>query len=172
VTILQIGDTATRIAAMMAKTVDGAIFDPPDHRRAVENGGRIMMNLEETVIPYQHAGMMTSRKHSAVRPDIVRRVVKSIVEGAAVVRKDPETSKRALSLRMRIKDAKELEETYQQLRGFTRAKPYPSVEGFKAILDDLGKRMPAAKSADPNDFADIRFIEELDKSGYIDGLYK
>ena len=40
VTILQIGDTPTRVAALMAKSVDGAIFDPPDHKRAVENGGR------------------------------------------------------------------------------------------------------------------------------------
>jgi ABC-type nitrate/sulfonate/bicarbonate transport system substrate-binding protein len=122
------------------------------------------------VIPYQHAGLMTTRKYIAARPDIVRRVVKAIVEGAAVVRKDPETSKRALSIRMRIKDPKELEETYQQLRGFTQAKPYPSLEGFKAILNDLSKRMPAAKNADPKDFADLRFVEELDKSGYIDGL--
>jgi len=169
VAILQIGDTPTRVV-LMAKTVDGAIFDPPDHKRALEFGGRIMMNLEETVIPYQHAGLMTTSKYIAARPDIVRRVVKSIVEGAAVVRKDPATSKRALSIRMRIKDPKELEETYQQLRGFTQAKPYPSLAGFKAILNDLSKRMPAAKNADPKDFADLRFIEELDKSGYIDGL--
>jgi len=170
VAILQIGDTATRVAALMAKTVDGAIFDPPDHKRAVENGGRILMNLEETAIPYQHAGLITTRKYITARPDIVRRVVKAIVEGAAVVRKDPETTKRALSVRMRIKDPKELEETYQQLRGFTQAKPYPSLEGFKAILNDLSKRAPAAKTADPKDFADLRFVEELDKSGYIDSL--
>lgn len=97
VTILQIGDTPTRVAALMAKSVDGAIFDPPDHKRAVENGGRIMMNLEETVIPYQHAGLITTRKYVAARPDIVKRVVKAVVEGAAVVRRDPETTKRALS---------------------------------------------------------------------------
>jgi len=171
VIILQIGDTPTRVAALMAKTVDGALFDPPDHKRAVENGGRVMMNLEESKLPYQHAGLMTTRKFIATRPDIVRRVVKSIVEGAAVVRRDPETTKRALSIRMRIKDAKELAESYQQLRGFTQAKPYPSLEGFKAILNDLSKRMPAAKNADPKDFADLRFVEELDKSGFIDGLY-
>jgi len=170
VTILQIGDTPTRVAALMAKSVDGAIFDPPDHKRALDSGGRILMNLEETVIPYQHAGLMTTRKYIAARPDVVRRVVKAVVEGAAVVRKDPETAKRALSVRMRIKDPKELEETYQQLRGFTQAKPYPSLEGFKAILNDLSKRMPAAKNADPKDFADLRFVEELDKSGFIDSL--
>ena len=129
-----------------------------------------MAALGYSPFAYRTAGLMTTRKYIAARPDIVRRVVKSIVEGAAVVRKDPETAKRALSIRMRIKDPKDLEETYQQLRGFTQVKPYPSLEGFKAILNDLSKRVPAAKNADPKDFADLRFIEELDKSGYIDSL--
>ena len=171
VAILQIGDNPMRVAALQTKVVDGAIFDPPDYKKAVEAGGRVLMNLEEVAIPYQHAGLVTTRKYIAGRPDIVRRAVQSIVEGAALVKKDPETAKRALTRRLRIKDDKELEETYQLLRGFTRAKPYPSAEGFRAILGDLAKRLPAAKTADPKDFFDSRFIEELDKSGYIDTLH-
>ena len=170
VAILQIGDNPMRVAALQGKVVDGAIFDPPDYKKAVEAGGRVLMNLEEVAIPYQHAGLVTTKKFIANRPDIVRRAVQSIVEGAALVKRDPEIAKRALTKRLRIKDEKELEETYQLLRGFTRAKPYPSVEGFRAILGDLVKRLPAAKNADPRDFVDSKFIEELDKSGYIDTL--
>lgn len=170
VSILQVGDNPTRVAALQGKIIDGAIFDPPDYKKAVELGGRVLVNLEETAIPYQHAGLVTTRKFTASRADVTRRVVKSIVDGAAVVRKDSETTKRALAKRLRIKDDKELGETYQLLSGFTRPKPYPSAEGFKAILNDLAKRIPAAKNADPRDFLDGRFIEELDKSGYIDGL--
>jgi ABC-type nitrate/sulfonate/bicarbonate transport system substrate-binding protein len=170
VAILQIGDNPMRVAALQGKVVDGAIFDPPDYKKAVEAGGRVLMNLEEVAIPYQHAGLVTTKKFIANRPDSVRRAVQSIVEGAALVKRDPETAKRALSKRLRIKDEKELEETYQLLRGFTRAKPYPSIEGFRAILGDFAKRLPAAKNADPRDFIDSKFIEELDKSGYIDTL--
>jgi NitT/TauT family transport system substrate-binding protein len=167
VAILQIGDNPMRVAALQTKIVDGAIFDPPDYKKAVEAGGHILMNLEEVAIPYQHAGLVTTKKFIVSRPDIVKRAVQAIVEGAALVKKDPETAKRALTKRLRIKDEKELEETYQLLRGFTRPKPYPSIEGFRAILGDLAKRLPAAKNADPKDFVDSRFIEELDKSGYI-----
>jgi hypothetical protein len=46
------------------------------------------------------------------------------------------------------------------------------VDGFKTIFAELGKRVPAAKKADAKDFVDTRFIEELDRSGFIDGLYK
>jgi ABC-type nitrate/sulfonate/bicarbonate transport system substrate-binding protein len=170
VAIMQIGDNPTRLIALQAKSIDGAIFDPPEYKKAVEAGGRVLFNLEETVIPYQHAGLITTRKLAAGRIDMARRVVKSIVEGAGVVRRDPAVTKRALSTRLRIKDEKELEESYQLLRRFTQPKPYPGVEGFRAILNDLTKRMPAAKTADPHDFFDPRFIQELDRNGGIDGL--
>lgn len=172
VAILQIGDNPTRLAALQGGIIDDAIFDPPEYKKAVEAGARVLVNLEELAVPYQHAGLLTTRKNIASRADVVRRAVKSTFEGAALVRKDAGTSKRAIGKRLRMKDEKELEETYQLLRAFTRPKPYPSVEGFRAILNDLVKRLPAARNAEPKDFIDSRFIEELDRSGYIDGLYR
>jgi hypothetical protein len=73
---------------------------------------------------------------------------------------------------MQIKDEKELEESYQLLRSFVPVKPYPTPEGFRTIFADLAKRVPAAKNADPKEYVDTRFIEELDRSGFIDGLYR
>jgi hypothetical protein len=36
----------------------------------------------------------------------------------------------------------------------------------------LAKDRQVARSAKPADFMDPRFIQELDKAGYIDSLYK
>jgi len=47
-----------------------------------------------------------------------------------------------------------------------------TVEGIKAVLDELSPKLPAARTARPRDFMDTRFIEELDRSGFIDRLYK
>ena len=47
-----------------------------------------------------------------------------------------------------------------------------TVEGFKTIINDALDRIPAAKSANPKDFIDTSLLEELDRSGYIDGLYR
>ena len=55
---------------------------------------------------------------------------------------------------------------------FYPKKQYPSVEGLKTVLEDLGERDPRAKSAKPEQFIDFTFIRELDQSGYIDNLYK
>jgi hypothetical protein len=99
-------------------------------------------------------------------------VVKAVIEGIHVMRSNPALAKRALGRRLQIKDEKELEETYQLLKSFIQIKPYPALEGFKTIFDDFAKRIPAAKNANAKDFVDTRFIDEFDKSGYIDGLYR
>ena len=39
------------------------------------------------------------------------------------------------------------------------------------ILDSLAEKEPKAKAAKPQDFAEVRFIKELDDSGFIDKLY-
>ena len=49
---------------------------------------------------------------------------------------------------------------------------YPNPEGIKNILEPLAQTDPKAKAAKPEDFVDMRFIKDLDESGFIDELYK
>ena len=46
---------------------------------------------------------------------------------------------------------------------------YPSLEGIKAVLESFGER---GKDARPTDFVELRFIKELEDSGFIHALYK
>ena len=46
------------------------------------------------------------------------------------------------------------------------------MEGIKNILEPLAQTDANAKAAKPEDFVDMRFIKELDESGFIDDLYK
>ena len=101
-----------------------------------------------------------------------RRVVKSFVDAIHLMRTNPEIAKKAINRHMRLNDERELEETYQLLRRVALIKPYPSLEGIKTILNDLVEQIPAAKTADPKEFVDTRFLEELDKSGFIHKLYR
>lgn len=174
VRLIQVGDSAPVVATSLiaGKTFDGALLQPPYYNKAVENGFRVFANMEEMDIPFQQVGLNTTQRLIAKNPDLVRRVVKSIVEGVHLIRTNPAVAKRAIGRYMQIKDEKVLEDSYQQLKGTAEIKPYPSPEGFKTILDELGKKLPGARNANPREFIDARFIQEFDKSGYIDGLYK
>ena len=172
VVLLQIGGSPTRIAALSAGTIDATIVDPPDHKKLQESGMRILANMEEMKIPFQHTGLVTTRAQISQSPDVVRRVVKSIIDGIQLTTVNPEVAKRAFRKYMRLQQERELDDAYQLVRNFVPRKPYPTTEGFRAVLAELAEQIPAAKSADPKDFFDTRFLEELDRSGYIDGLYR
>jgi NitT/TauT family transport system substrate-binding protein len=172
VTFLQIGDTPARIIAMIGNSVDASSFSPPDHLAAVQAGMRIILNMAELNIFYQGTGLVATQRFIAKNRDIVRRMVKSYVDAIHVVRTNPEVTKRAFVKYRKTRDEKQLEDAYQTLREVVKPKPYPNMESFKTIFKDVSDRIPAAKTADPREFVDISFLQELDKSGYIDGLYR
>jgi NitT/TauT family transport system substrate-binding protein len=173
VSYVQVGDVPILLASLSSgKIIDGAIIQPPYYLKAVASGMRVLVNMQDMDVPVQQTGLNTTQKFITRNPDVVRRVVKSVIEGIHLMRTNPAVAKRALSKRMQIKDEKEIEDTYQLLKSFVQPKPYPTLEGFKTIFEDLAKRVPAAKTANAKDYVDTRFIEELDKAGFIDALYR
>jgi NitT/TauT family transport system substrate-binding protein len=172
VTFLQIGDTPARIVALAGNAVDASSFSPPDHLAAVQTGMRILFNMADFNIFYQGTGLVTTQRNIAKSRDVVKRMVKSYVEAIHVVRTNPEQTKRAFAKYRKTKDEKQLEDAYQTLRETVKQKPYPNLEAFKTIFKDVSDRIAAAKTANAKEFVDISFLEELDKSGYIDGLYR
>ena len=172
VKFLQIGDTPARIVALAGNAVDASSFSPPDHLAAAQTGMRILFNMADFNIFYQGTGLVTTQRNIAKNRDVVKRMVKSYVEAIHVVRTNPEQTKRAFVKYRKTKDEKQLEDAYQTLRETVKQKPYPNLEAFKTIFKDVSDRIPAAKTANAKEFVDISFLEELDKSGYIDGLYR
>ena len=172
VVMLQIGGDPTRMSALLSGTIDASVFNPPLYKRAVEAGMRVLANIEEMGFPVQASALVTTEQFVRKSPDLMRRAMKSIIESIYLIKTNPELTKRAIRKYMRFKDDRDTDEAYQIMRDITPRKPYPTIEGMKTVLDELAVKFPAAKSAQPREFMDMRFIEELDRSGFIDGLYK
>jgi NitT/TauT family transport system substrate-binding protein len=172
VTFLQVGDTPERLIALHGGSIDATLLSPPDHFHAVRAGMKILLNLRELNVPYQGTGLVTTQRLLARNRDLARRFLKTFVDAIHLLRTNPTLAKRAMAKYRQTKDEKQLEDAYQTLREMVKPKPYPSIDGFKTIIQDTVERMPAAKTANPKDFIDSSLLEELDRSGYIDGLYR
>jgi NitT/TauT family transport system substrate-binding protein len=172
VAFLQIGDTPARLIALSAGSIDATLASPPDYLEAVNVGMKVLLNLRDLNVPYQGTGLVVTQRLLATKRDIARRFLRSYVEAIHLVKTDPAISKRAFSKYRQTKDEKQLESAYLTLREIVKPKPYPSVEGFKTILKDASDKVAAAKSANPKDFIDVSLLEELDRSGAIDALYR
>jgi NitT/TauT family transport system substrate-binding protein len=172
VTFLQVGDTPERLIALHSGSIDATLLSPPDHFQAQRAGMKILLNLRELNVPYQGTGLVTTRRLLGRNRDLARRFLKTFVDAIHLVRTNPTVSKRAMAKYRQTKDEKQIEDAYQTLREMVKPKPYPSIDGFKTIIQDAIERVPAAKTANPRDFIDTSLLEELDRSGYIDGLYR
>jgi NitT/TauT family transport system substrate-binding protein len=172
VTLLQVGDTPERLIALSGGSIDATLLSPPDHFEALRLGATMLLNLRDFKVPFQGTGLVTTQRLLAKRRDIARRFLRSYVEAIYLVKTHPELSKRAFAKYRQTKEEKRVEDAYQTLREIVKAKPYPSLEGFKTIIQDASERIPAAKTANPKDFIDASLLEELDKSGFIDALYR
>jgi ABC-type nitrate/sulfonate/bicarbonate transport system substrate-binding protein len=136
--------------------------------------GALVVSASLRGLPYQSAGVVTTRTFIRENPDIARKYARSQVEAVHRIKTDPETGKKVLVKYTGLQDKEILERTYDDISADDRLPPkqYPTLEGLKNILEPLAETEPKAKSAKPEDFVDMRFIKELDESGFIDDLYK
>jgi len=172
VTFLQVGDAPERLIAINSGSVEATLLSPPEHFEAVRLGMKILLNLRDLNVPYQGSGLVTTQRLVARNRDLARRFLRAYVEAIHAVRTNPTLSKRAFAKYRQTKDDKQIEDAYQTLREMVPQKPYPSIDGFRTIIQDAAARIPAAKNANPRDFMDTSLLEELDRSGYIDALYR
>jgi len=171
VAIVQIGTVPERLSALDKGRVQAAMLNPPDNVIAQKRG---FFSLIGVRLPYQGVGVSTTRSFIRENPDVVRRYVRSQVEAVHRIKTDREFGIKVLAKYLSSQDKEILEQTYDDIRSDEKLAPkqYPTLEGIKNILDPLAETDPKAKAAKPEDFVEMRFIKELDDSGFIDDLYK
>ncbi len=118
--------------------------------------------------------MATTRAFIRENPEVVRRYIKSQIEAVHRIKMDRELGIKVLTKYLASPDKEILARTYDDISSDEKLAPkqYPSLEGIKNILEPLAANDTKAKAAKPEDFADMRFIKELDEMGFIDDLYK
>lgn len=101
--------------------------------------------------------------------DTAARFMKATVEAIALMKTDKKAAFASMTKWYGIKDQDKLEAVYAEASRLP-SKPYPSIEGLKNMQSVYTWREITMKK--PEDFTDASFITKLDKSGYIDSLYK
>jgi NitT/TauT family transport system substrate-binding protein len=172
--IIRAGGTPERLAGLRGGRIQATVLNPPTSFLAQKEGFNVLTDI--TGMPFQHNGVVTTRKFIRENPETVRKYVKSQIEAVRLMKSDRDTGIRIL---MKFLNAKEeergiIEKSYDSAMGeevYPR-KQYPSLAGLKLVLDSIIKEDPKAAEAKPEEFVDFRFVKELDDSGFIDQLYR
>ena len=168
---IQIGGTPDRLTALRTGRIQATLLSPPTSLAAQKEGFNLLADVAGFL--FQDNGPVTTRKFIKEHPDIVRRYVKAQVEAVHLMKTNREMWIKVLGKYVKV-DRDILEKSYEvsTTEDLFPRKQYPSLDAIKASLDQIAEDEPRAKNLKPESFADTSFIGELDKSGYIDGLYK
>ncbi|MGH7808766.1 MAG: ABC transporter substrate-binding protein [Candidatus Binatia bacterium] len=171
VTFTSIAAAPTRLAALNSGAVQGTVVLPPDTIVARRLGLNFLLDMGTLGLEFQNAAMSAGRQVLENKPEIVRRFIKSMVEGVHTYKSDKAFSFKALKKYLKTDDPELVEEGYSFYADKLPKKPYPTLKGVQAILDQLAKTNPRAAGSQPGQFVNSQFLRELDASGYIDRLY-
>jgi NitT/TauT family transport system substrate-binding protein len=173
VALLTIGGQPTRLSAMQAGRIDGSLFQLPTTAAARKAGLNELAFLGDLGIEYLGTAAVATRSTIIKKPDLVQRFVKAFVEGIAYLKTNKEASIKSIAKFTKVSDRAVLEEAYNTYAVKLLPQiPYPSTNGIAAILEDLGKKNPKARTADSAKFIETRFLKDLEASGFISQLYR
>jgi NitT/TauT family transport system substrate-binding protein len=171
VTFVIIGQPSDRFVALRTGRIQATLLPPPHWIIAEREGFNILTDTTE--LPFPYSTISTTRRFMGDNPDTVRKFMKSYIDAVHLLKTDRETGLRVFSKYLRQNlDREILLRTYEQSVTETMLprKQYPDLAGVKTVLDLIGDSKAA--KAKPEQFVDMRFIKELDETGYIDNLYK
>lgn len=169
VTILQSGNTPTRIAALVAGQIDGALINPSAVYNVLATGCcRVLMDLADLPMEYARTGQIVPTQFLKRQRQTLRTYMEAIVEGIYIYRTRPQVVLEVYR-EQGMRDPNAARQTYEKILKSLREYPVPEPKGLQAALDSLPN--PKAKGVKATDFFDASILEEIKASGYIDKLY-
>jgi ABC-type nitrate/sulfonate/bicarbonate transport system substrate-binding protein len=113
----------------------------------------------------------TTRKLIASNRQLVMNVMQGFVETIHLFKTQPDIVVPLLQRYVKIDDRKAAEDLYAYHVPVFQKIPRPSFAGMQTLREYLVAKYPAATSLKESDIADPSFIDELERSGFIDRLY-
>jgi ABC-type nitrate/sulfonate/bicarbonate transport system substrate-binding protein len=168
---IQIGGTPDRLIALRTGRIQATLLTPPTSLAAQKEGFNLLVDV--VGLPFQDNAPATTRKFTKEQPDTVRRYVKAQVEAVHLMKTNREMWIKVLGKYVKVgRDILEKSYEVSTTEALFPRKQYPSLDAIRASLEQISEDEPKVKASKPENFVDSSFIGELDKSSYIDGLYK
>jgi NitT/TauT family transport system substrate-binding protein len=165
VSVLQIGNSSSRLAAILSGAVDGTIMAGDFIPQAKKEGLNILVDLADSKIEYPFLTFNMIGSVIDRRPNMVKAFIKSVSEGIRILQTDPIAAKAAIKAALRTDDAETIEFAAMRSARLLERRPFPTRAAIQTVLEELGPKEPKAKATKFEDFVDLRALQELEREG-------
>ena len=166
-----IGGSIERMVALQKGIVNFTVVTEAGKVMAEKLGYPMIVDMAALEIPFPQNGVYTSTRFIREQPDIVRRYMRAYVEAIHFFKTRKEESIKIMQKYSRVNERNPVEESWVWHVRYTPDAPYPPVEGYQTILQDLASTTPKAAQVNAKELVDPRFVKELEDSGFIKSLY-
>lgn len=171
--VLQLGGQPEMMAALKSGAVQASMLNAEFTILAQREGYKYLVDIGGLGLAFPTSALNTTRSFIRSHRDTVGRFVRAYVEGIHYGKTHRDFSVAVLKKYLKHEDQSFLEAVYEMYIGrFIPKVPHPSAEAMKTVLGQLSDREPKARTARPEQFLDASFMDELEKEGFIQRLWK
>jgi len=164
-----VGATNLRMLAMQQGQAQFTVITTTELEQADKMGFRVLVDLASKRIPYPHSGVITSQKILREKHDSILRFGRATVEAIHFFK-----TQKALTIGVLRKYAKTdlstLDSAYSYLKGALPDLPYPTLEGMKTILAEMGRTRLEVLKTDAASMVDPSIVKAIDDEGFLKRL--
>jgi NitT/TauT family transport system substrate-binding protein len=168
VAILTFGAQPEVFAALQSGAIQVAALSYPIYAQAAKLGMRELVKFSDLGFEDINGTVMTTRSFLARQRDTALRFMRAFIRGTHRYRTDKKFSKRVLGKYGKIADDEILEGAWQDYAPTIQKVPRPSLRAIQFLIENQFKP-PLPK---PENFVDTSLVDQLEKSGFIDSVYK
>lgn len=166
-----VGGGPARVAAVVSGQLDFTVGPETEKIRGEKGGLKVIIDMAKLNIPFQFTCTVATRRMIRENPDMTRRVARAVAEAVHYYKTNKEGTIGVMQKYTRGQSRDFLAEVYEAQKALLVEDTYPTMEGLKNTLEIQATLDPKAAKAKAEDFVDLRFVDELKKTGFIDQLY-
>jgi NitT/TauT family transport system substrate-binding protein len=170
VKFLPIGETPTgRLQAIKSGLVHGAVFTPPLDLVGSRDGLRILHKID---VPTLGGGINTTAPLVQQNRKNLLTFLRAYLEGIRYMITHKPESLKVFFKYFRNPDREALAYLYDDTAPRIQKDLRPNPESVRSILDQIAIDDPRAKQLSEKDHWNLTLLDEIQKSGFVDKLYK
>jgi NitT/TauT family transport system substrate-binding protein len=168
---VMVGGSPARVAAVMTGQLDFTMVTEPGKIEAERAGLKVIVDMAKLDIPFQFTCAVTTGQMIREQPEKVMGFVKAMAEAVHFYKNNKEEVIKIMQKYTRGQERPVLEGAYAAYDEMLVKDTYPTMEGLQNTLEVQASFDPKAVNAKVEDLVDLRFVNDLKKSGFIANLY-
>jgi NitT/TauT family transport system substrate-binding protein len=171
VALVQLEDYAGIMGGIASGRIAAGALADPFTDAAKKLGYKEIADIASMGLEFPFVGIATKKSYIKDNADTVQRFVRAYTEAIAIYKNNRDLAMKVTSKYTGIKDPETLSSTVNFYTPKLARVPYPTLGGIRFVLEQIGARDPKAKNVAPESFMDLRFVKQLEDSGFIKQIY-